>query len=104
VTVTAVRPRGVAEHGAELVAAYLVRPESEPERVEDARLSTVYDAAGRPRTAGLELFLEGDEYPRRVAGAAVCQAGAPEPLEVACFRWSFDGDPAQGGYHVVPAA
>jgi hypothetical protein len=104
VTVTAVRPYEADEHGAELIAAYLVRPESQPERFEDARLSTVYDDTGRPRSAGLELLLPGDEFPRRVSGEAVCRAaGGPEPLEVACFRWSLDGEPAQGGYQVVSA-
>jgi hypothetical protein len=102
VTVAAVRPRESAEHGAEVIAAYLLRPESEPERFESARLSTIYDAAGRPRSAGLELFLPGEEYPRRVSGEAVCQAtDEPDSLEAACFRWSLDGEPAQGGYQVV---
>jgi hypothetical protein len=105
VTVSAVRPGDVSEHGAELISAYLVRPESQPELFENARLSTVYDAAGRPRSAGLELLLEGDEYPRRVSGEAVCQAaGGPDVLEAACFRWSLDGEPAQGGYQVVSLA
>jgi hypothetical protein len=105
VTVTAVRPRDADEHGAELISAYMLRPESEPEPFESARLSTIYDSAGRPRTAGLELFLPGDEYPRRVSGEAVWPAaGDPGSFETACFRWSLDGDPAQGGYQVVFAA
>jgi hypothetical protein len=104
VTVTAVRPRGVEQHGAEQIGAYLVRSQEQPEIFEDTRLSTIYDAAGRPRKAGLELFLPGDEYPRRVSGEAICQAtGARDHIEAACFRWSLDGDPAQGGYHVISA-
>jgi hypothetical protein len=108
VTLAAVRSREVSEHGAELIVAYLIRPESEAEVVQSARLSTVYDAAGRPRTAGLELFLEGAEFPRRVSGEAAstcdCRAAdGPDALESACFRWSLDGDPAQGGYQVVSA-
>jgi hypothetical protein len=105
VTVTAVRPAGVAEHGGELIAAHLVRPESEPELFEDVRLSTVYDGTGRPRTAGLELYLAGDEYPRRVSGEAVCQAGSrAEAVQAAAFRWSLEGEAAQGGYRMeMPA-
>ena len=99
-TVTAVRPEGGAEHADELIAAYLVRPEAEPERLEKARLSTIYDGAGRPRSAGLELYVTGEEYPRRASGEAVCQAAA-DPLQATCFRWSLDGQPAQGGYQVV---
>jgi hypothetical protein len=104
VTLTAVRPRGSSDHGAELVSAHLLRPQSDPEHFETARLSTIYDAAGHPRTAGLELFLAGEEYPRRVSGEAVCPAaGNRHSIEAACFRWSLDGDPAQGNYQVVAA-
>ena len=102
VTVAAVRPPGAEGHGSELVAAFLIRPEEPPARFEDVRVSTVYDSAGRPRTAGLELFMPGDEYPRRVSGEAVCrpqEAGAG-PF-AACFRWSFEGESAQGGYQVA---
>jgi hypothetical protein len=99
-TVTAVRPPSGGGHGEEVIAAYLVQPQSEPERFESARLSTIYDSAGRPRTAGLELLMQGDEYPRRATGEAICQTSA-EPLQAACFRWSLDGEPAQGGYQLV---
>jgi hypothetical protein len=104
-TAAAVQSREASEHGDELVLAYLLRPEAQPEAVQTARLSTVYDGAGRPRTAGLELFLEGDEFPRRVSGQATSgcagRAGGPEGLESACFRWSLDGEPGQGGYQVA---
>jgi hypothetical protein len=105
VTVSAIRPAGSTDHGAEVTAAWLLRAESEPEFAEEARLSTIYDDAGRPRTAGAELLLPGDEYPRRLSGEAVCQA-APEPdsFQAACFRWSLEGDPAQGGYQVIAPA
>jgi hypothetical protein len=102
VTLSAVRPRDAAEHGDELVTAHSLRPDTLPERFESARLSTVYDAAGRPRTAGLELYLPGEEYPRRVSGEAIpAPAGAPEAIETACFRWILDGEPAQGGYQMA---
>jgi hypothetical protein len=106
VMVSAVRPAEAAEHGAELIAAHMVRPESPPETFETARLSTIYDAAGRPRTAGLELLLPDAEYPRRVSGTAVCHAaaGSAEPLQAACFRWSLDGEAAEGGYQMGSAA
>jgi hypothetical protein len=106
VTVAAVRSHEASEHGSELIVAYLVRPEGEAEVARSARLSTVYDAAGRPRTAGLEVFLEGDEFPRRVSGEAASRcawraADGPDAVDEACFRWSLDGDPAQGGYQMV---
>jgi hypothetical protein len=102
VTLTAVRPPDATEHGAELIAAHIVRPEVAPEPFEMARLSTVYDSAGHPRTAGLELLLPEAEYPRRVSGTAVCHAAAStaDRLQATCFRWSLDGEAAQGGYHL----
>jgi hypothetical protein len=102
VIVTAVQPQDGAPHDSELIAAHLVQPESTPQVFEDARLSTIHDAAGRPRTAGAELFLEGEEYPRRISGEAVCQAQAEAgSIRAACFRWSVEGEAAQGGYQVI---
>jgi hypothetical protein len=101
ITVTAVRPLGADEHGSELVTAHLLSPEAPPQLFEDARLSTIYDARGRPRTAGAELMLSGEEYPRRVSGDAVRAAGDPAAVQAAWFRWSLEGEPAQGGYRLA---
>jgi len=102
VTITAVLPSDGEPHGAELIAAHLLRTEAPPELLADARLSTIYDAAGRPRTAGAELFSEGEEYPRRISGEAIFQAEDPSArLRAASFRWSVDGQPGQGGYQLV---
>jgi hypothetical protein len=102
VTITAVQPSEGAPHGAELITAHLLRSEGEPELIADVRLSTIYDAAGRPRTAGAELFSEGEEYPRRISGEAIFQAEDPRAqLRAASFRWSVDGKPGQGGYQLV---
>jgi hypothetical protein len=101
VTLSAIRPDGAAEHGAELVSAHRLRPDTPPERFESARLSTVYDAAGRPLTAGLELYMPGEDYPRRVSGEAIAPMSAPDVVEAAWFRWMLEGEPAQGGYQMV---
>jgi hypothetical protein len=100
VTVAAVLPAGGDGHGAEHIAAFLVTPDTPPEAFDDVRLSTVYDGAGRPRTAGIELFMAGDEYPRRVSGEAVCASQAARGGAAACFRWSLEGEPAAGGYQI----
>jgi hypothetical protein len=102
VTITAVQPSPGAPHGSELVAAHFLRGDSAPELLAEARLSTIYDATGRPRTAGAELYSEGEEYPRRISGQAILQAYEPEAhLRAASFRWSVDGHPGQGGYQLV---
>ncbi len=97
------RPRGAHGHGEELVTAAIVR-EGEALAVEDARLSTVYDGAGRQRTAGLELWLPGEDFPRRLSGSAA--AGSSLELEsaivnAAVFRWRMDGREGLGEYDLT---
>ena len=74
-------PRDAAGHGDEQVPAELL-VDGELHTVEDARISTVYDGGGRQRSAGLELWLPGEDYPRRGSGRViaglVARAGRPE--------------------------
>ncbi|MEX2253550.1 MAG: hypothetical protein WD649_05305 [Thermoleophilaceae bacterium] len=97
------RPRGAHGHGEELVTAGLVR-EGETVAVEEARLSTVYDGDGRQRTAGLELWLPGEDFPRRLSGSVA--AGSSLELEslivnAAVFRWRMDGREGLGEYNLT---
>ena len=97
------RPRGAAGHGQELVWAALIE-DGELHEVEDARISTVYDGDGRQRSAGLELWLPGEEYPRRGSGQAI--AGSSLELDairvhVAIFRWRLDGRDGTGAYELM---
>lgn len=101
--VLARRPRGVIGHGHELVEARLVL-DGQLVAVEDARLSTVYDGDGRQRNAGLELWLPGEDFPRRASGTT--QAGASLSLEglrvnVAVFRWQMEGRTGSGAYELA---
>lgn len=103
VFVLARRPRGVYGHGQELVEAKLVL-DGELAAVEDARLSTVYDGEGRQRNAGLELWMPGEDFPRRLSGTA--EAGASLSLEglsvnAAVFRWQMDGRAGSGSYELA---
>ena len=71
---------------------------------ENARISTVYDGGGRQRSAGLELWLPGEEFAHRGSGAAV--AGSSLELEglsvhAAVFRWRLDGREAIGAYELM---
>ena len=97
------RPRGAVGHGQERVVAWLVSPGG-AQLVEDARISTVYDADGRQRSAGFELWLPGEDFPRRASGTAV--AGTTLSLEglrvnAAVFSWRMDGRHGAGAYELT---
>ena len=97
------RPRGAQGHGDELVRACLLT-DGEPHQVEEARISTVYDGDGRQRSAGLELWLPGEEFPRRGSGLVI--AGSSLELEQvnaheAVFRWRLDGREGIGAYELM---
>jgi hypothetical protein len=97
------RPRGAVGHGDEEVTARLVEEDTVLE-VETARISTVYDGGGRPRSAGLELWLPGEDYPRRGSGLVI--ASSSPDLEglyvhVAVFRWRLDGREGIGSYELT---
>ena len=101
--VLARRPRGTIGHGQELVEAKLVL-DGEVADVEDVRLSTVYDGDGRQRNAGLELFLPGEDFPRRLSGSV--HAGASLSLEglrvnAAVFDWRMEGREGVGAYELA---
>ncbi len=97
------RPRGAFGHGQELAEAVLLGG-GELAAVEEPRLSTVYDGEGRQRTAGAELWMPGEDFPRRVSGSA--QAGASLELSglhvhAAVFRWQMDGREGTGAYELA---
>jgi hypothetical protein len=103
VFVLARRPRGVLGHGQELVEAKLVL-DGEPATAENARVSTVYDGDGRQRSAGLELWLPEEDFPRRVSGSV--EAGASLSLEglrvnAAVFGWHMEGREGSGAYELA---
>ena len=99
---TAHRPRGAAGHDAEDVAAWLLHG-GRPLTIEDARLSTVYDGSGRQRSAGLELWIAGEDFPRRLSGTVA--AGSSLQLEgvnvhAAVFRWRMEDREGTGAYEL----
>ncbi len=103
VAVTAVRGARTRDHAGESVAAGLVL-DGAAVGVDEARLSTTYDAEGRQRHAGLELFLTPDGYAHRVAGEAVCGTTLDLGrlrLDTAFFRWHSEGRTGTGRYDLV---
>jgi hypothetical protein len=102
----ALRPRGAVGHGDEVVTARLVEDDAVLD-VENARISTVYDGSGRQRSAGVELWVPGEDYPRRGSGQVI--AGSSLDLEglsvhVAVFRWRLDGREGIGAYELMSRA
>jgi len=96
------RPRGAPGHDEDQVIGWLLRG-GEPLAVDETRLSTVYDAGARQRSAGLELWMPGEEFPRRLAGTVVAGSSlALEGLEVhaAIFRWQMEDREGAGAYEV----
>jgi hypothetical protein len=97
------RPRDAFGHGDEQVSAGLFI-EGELHQVEEARISTVYDGGGRQRSAGLELWLPEEEFPRRGSGLVI--AGSSFELEAirvhaAVFRWRLEGREGIGAYELM---
>jgi hypothetical protein len=112
VSLTAIRPAGASHHEDERVAATILDrdPESGVPRasaVAEPRLSTTYDADGRQTAAGLELILDEESYPRRVAGEARCGTTLDLGrlrLHCAFFLWHMEGRTGIGRYDVLARA
>ena len=104
---SAARPAGAAGHDEEAVSAFLAEPGdgSGPIPVAEPRLSTTYDAGGRQRRAGLELWMsEEDELPRRIAGEVACGTSLELGrlrLDCSFFRWSMEGRTGAGRYDIL---
>lgn len=97
------RPRGAAGHNEEKVDAALLY-EGLVVYVEEARLSTVYDASGRQQSAGLELWLADEDFPRRASGVAVAGSTLDLPgltVNAGIFDWRMEGRPGAGIYEVT---
>jgi hypothetical protein len=105
VTAVTVRPAGSTGHGEESRDAYLVSPDEGALAFEEVRISTVFGSDRLPSKAGLELFMSGDEYPRRVSGEALCgtalESANGSSGSISFFRWSVDGEPALGAYETL---
>jgi len=99
------RPRRGSSHASEQIAAW-VRDEAGATRpVAEPLLSTTYDAAGRPRHAGLELWMDEEaEFPRRAAGEALAAATVRARgvrWDVSFLSWTMEGQAGNGPYVIA---
>jgi hypothetical protein len=98
------RPAGSDGHGDELIVAHLWS-EGQLHSVENALLSTIYDGEGRPRRASMELWLPGEDFPRRAfgtvtAGASLALDGGLD-VHAAVFDWQMEGRDGAGLYELT---
>ena len=105
--VQTVRPIKATNHAEETYWGALVDGERAL-AVEDPRLSTTSDEAGRQIRAGLELWVsEDDDYPLRGVGEVLAgstlELGALR-LDVAFFGWHIEGRGAIGRYDILRRA
>jgi hypothetical protein len=104
---SAVRPAGASDHGAEEVVAILCDPDAAPVEVSEALLSTEYGPDGVQRRATLELWIGDEVQPMRGAGTLISSSAVHRPgldSNVAFFRWSLEGREGLGHYEVVRGA
>ena len=106
---TTIRPAGAAHHADEATWAALWESDGLVE-LEEARLSTTYDADGHTRRAGLELWPageDGEQWARRAAGEVLCGSSldlGTLRLDCAFFRWHLDGRAGVGRYDILRRA
>ncbi|MCW3041037.1 MAG: hypothetical protein JWM31_2942 [Solirubrobacterales bacterium] len=110
VALTTVRPAKAKSHADEAVQASVFAREPDAEGLaaaiepDDARLSTTYDAEGRQRRAGLEIYETEEGYPHRGAGEVLCGTSLDLGrlrLDCSFFRWRLDGREGVGRYDIL---
>lgn len=103
-TLTAVRGSKAKHHADEAVEAFVVLGGT-PVPVSEPLVSTTYDAEGRQRHAGLELWIDDEDgYPHRAAGHVVCGTTldlGQLRMDCAFFRWQMEGRTGVGRYDIV---
>lgn len=99
------RPRGALGHGDELVTAAVVS-QGTSFQTNDARISTVYDSEGRQRSASAEIWINSEDFPRRLSGWRLAQASVmlgELQLNSSVFAWRLQGVEAVGAYEILIA-
>jgi hypothetical protein len=104
---TSVRPDKAKHHADEKLWAAMLDP-GKALSVEEPRLSTTTDEAGRVLRSGLELWMDkDDDYPLRGMGEVLTGSTldlGPLKLDVAFFAWHVEGRPGVGRYDILRRA
>jgi hypothetical protein len=106
VVLAALRPKGATGHDRDLVA-HCLETTGEPVTITEALLSTEYDADGVPRRIGLELWVEPDSPPLRLAGDRRGEAevsGDGTRRELLAMSYRLDGVAGVGTYELLRPA
>lgn len=102
--VASARPRGAAGHGEETASALLLDAEGSVTSFEEPLLSTEYDAHGRHRRAGVELW-GSEEAALRGAGTLIGGAAVElDDTETAFLRFTLGGTPGTARYDLTRAS
>jgi hypothetical protein len=106
VALHAARPAGAKGQDAEACRAFVFDggPPADAVPVAEPRLSTVSDLDGCQRRAGLELWVDEEDYPRRAAGELLGGTSLDLGrlrLDCAFLRWRMDGREGAGRYDIL---
>ncbi|MBI4898080.1 MAG: hypothetical protein HY827_06910 [Actinobacteria bacterium] len=102
----AYRPAVYHGHGDERNDAVLIEA-GESRRATDVRLSTVYSKDDLHTQASVELFLEDDEFPRRLTGEAIEGTHVEltdRDVALAFYKWTLGPHTGVGYYEIALAA
>jgi hypothetical protein len=100
----ALRPRDARGHDEDAVVARLVDAEGEQTAISEALVSMEYDADGAPRRLGIELWMDSDSSPRRVAADRAGEPGRAGDRESVPMRFRLDGVEGAGLYEILHPA
>jgi hypothetical protein len=106
VTLQAARPADARGQDAEERRAFVFDggPPADAVSVAEPRLSTVSDLEGHQRRAGLELWMDDEDYPRRAAGELIGGTSLDLGrlrLDCAFLRWRMEGREGPGRYDIL---
>jgi hypothetical protein len=103
--VAVLRPRGARGHDEDVAVTRFIDAEGERSEASEALLSVEYDPAGAPRRIGLELWMDPDSSPMRVAADRAGEAGQRSGARQAVpMRFRLAGTGGAGLYEVLRPA